>query len=141
MEEWDALFRFTPHELAHERKRHTLDLLVRLGTDRNTVFRFAARGEISSDAIALAEEGHVEVAVIEARADESTPAGRPLWLGIAARAACVRGDRLGVVRLLRAALALAPAGALELDLSFVWENADEELRAMLDRASIPRPRA
>jgi hypothetical protein len=110
---------------------------MRLDVEPNMIFRFAARGGITSDAIALVEEGRVDVSVIEERARESSVAGRPLWIALAARAACVRGDRLGVVRLLRSALAEVGADVLALDLSFVWTHADPELTAMLSAAAIP----
>jgi len=57
-----------------------------------------------------------------------------MWLGLAARSACVREDRFTTVRLLREALAVPAARELlTRDLAFIRARADEELITMLDR--------
>lgn len=135
---WDGLFRFTPDGVAPERKRYTLYLLLRLGVDPTTVFLYASRGGVTSEAALLAEQGLVEPVAIERRA-EDVGAERLGFLGLAARAACVRGDRLGTVRLLRAAHGESPTVPPRTDLEFVFGHADPELVEMLERAGIRRP--
>jgi hypothetical protein len=135
---WEALWLFTPDDVLYERKRHTLDLMRRLDVDPELLFRCATHGGITADAVALVERGEVDPRLVEERGAESTAEGRPLWLGLAARAACVRGDRLGTVRLLKAALADAQPGfEPTADVEFVRAHADRELKDMLDAAGIP----
>lgn len=138
-ERWEELWRFTPEDLLDERVRYTLSLLRRLGVDPETLFHLATWRGVVPDAVELVESGLVSPQVVERRAERSTPTGRPVWLGLAARAALVRGDRLGTVRLLKAAFETHhPESRPVHDLEFVREHADEELHDMLDRAGLPR---
>ncbi|MEM1417328.1 MAG: hypothetical protein AAGH15_20690 [Myxococcota bacterium] len=129
-----ALLRFTPEELRPTRLRRVIEVLEEAGVGADERFRLAAVLGPSAEALRLAESGAVAPATIEALAGGADDPGP--WLGIAARAACVRGDRLGTVRLLRGALA---AGALARgDLAFIRHHGDAELRTMLERAGVPR---
>ncbi len=136
-EAWDALFRFTPAEKFAERQRYTIDVLLRLGIDADHIFRLAARHGVSADLLALVEEGEVDPHVIEAHA-ASSPAQK-MWLGYAARAACVRGDALGTLRLLRSAHDGTSPEFVEADLGFVAEHADDATREVLERGGITLP--
>lgn len=139
MERWEALWRFTPEDVLQERVRYTLSLLLRFGVDPERVFELATWRGLVPDAIELVEKGLIEPKVVESQAAEAPVESRSLWLGLAARAACVRGDRLGTVRLLKAAWEARHDGVTPTwDLDFVREHADEELHDMLDRAGIPR---
>jgi len=137
-EAWDALLRFTPQELRAERQRYTVHLLLRLGVDEDHIFRLAARHGVSSEIIAMVEAGRVDPRVIESHA-EAQPETRQMWLGYAARAACVLGDRLGTLRLLRLAHVGVAASYVESDLRFIAENADDALREILEKAGVELP--
>jgi hypothetical protein len=137
-EAWDALLRFTPAEHVVERQRYTVHLLLRLGVAGDHVFRLAARHGVTSEILRLVEEGHVDPLVIEAFA-ETCIGTREMWLGFAARAACVRGDRLGSLRLLRRAHVDLEAQYVESDLHFIAEHADDTLKEMLASAGIDLP--
>lgn len=139
MERWQELWRFTPEELLYERVRHTLQLLRRLGVDPELLFELATWRGVVPDAVELVESGLVAPKVVERRGERSSAAGKPVWLGLAARAALVRGDRLGTVRLMKAAFeGHHPEYPPVYDLEFIREHADEELHEMLDRAGLPR---
>ena len=77
--------------------------------------------------------------IIEERAHRSDQEGRVLWLGLAARAACVAGDELGTIRLLRAAYRAGRGSTNDpdRDLAFVRDHADSSLRALLVNAGFP----
>jgi hypothetical protein len=131
---WDALFRFTPPEHVVERQRYTIDLLLRLGVSADHVFRLAAPDGASSHLLALVEEGEVDPRVIEEHAAVSN--ARQMWLGFAARAACVRGDALGTLRLLRAAHAGVAQEFVDSDLRFIADHADEATREVLESGGV-----
>jgi len=63
---------------------------------------------------------------------------RSLWLGLAAAAAFARGDRLGVVRLRRAANAVRGGVPPDHHVVAIRAACDDELAAMLDAAGVPR---
>ncbi len=136
-EAWDALFRFTPGEHFVERQRYTIDLLLRLGVSADHIFHLAARSGASSHLLALVEEGRVDPKVIEAHA-EASPA-TAMWLGYAARAACVRGDALGTLRLLRRAHVGVRTEFVEADLRFIANHADRATREVLESAGVDLP--
>ncbi len=138
-EAWRDLQRFTPCEVYQERVRYTLRILMQLGVAEETVFRFATLDGATPEAISLAEEGCVSAQVVEARARNSDVQGRVLWLGLAARAACVGGDHLGTIRLLREAYRASVASTYDplRDLAFVRDHADSTLRALLVNAGFP----
>lgn len=135
---WDELLRFTPPGLYDQRVRYTLRLLRELDVDAATLFRCATHEGVVPEAIELVDKGEVEPRVVLERADRAPPGARGLWLGLAARAACVRGDGLGTVRLLREAYAVTErVDALVFDLQFVRDHADGALLDLLDRAGLP----
>ncbi len=136
MERWRELWRFTPRGVLHERVRHTLRLLRRLGVDPEVLFELATSRGVTADAVELAESGLVSPQLIERRSADAAAGARAVWLGLAARAALVRGDRLGTVRLLRAAFEANAPDLVAQDLAFVREHADDELREMLGRAGL-----
>jgi hypothetical protein len=137
-EAWDALFRFSPPEHFVERQRYTIDLLLRLGVSPDHVFRLAARDGASSHLLALVEEGQVDPHTIEEHA--ATSNARQMWLGYAARAACVRGDALGTLRLVRAAHTGIAQEFVDSDLRFISEHADDSTRDVLASGGISLPR-
>jgi hypothetical protein len=136
---WDRLLRFTPDDVYDQRVRYTLRLLRELEVDPDTLFRCATHVGVTPEAIELVDRGEVSPALVLERAGRSSAETRPLWLGLAARAACVRGDRFTTVRLLREAVAAAgSADVLTLDVRFVRDHGDDELQHLLDRAGLPR---
>lgn len=138
-ERWEALWRFTPEDVYFERVRYTLLLLRRMGVDPNRLFELATWQGVVPDAIELVESGTVSPRTVELRADRAPDAARGIWLGLAARAALVRGDRFGTVRLLKAAFDTHdPEFPPTIDLEFIRAHADDELQSMLDRAGLPR---
>lgn len=136
---WRRLQRFTPCEVYPERVRYTLRILMQLGVSTDTVFHFATLDGATPEAIGLAEEGLVSARIVESRSRRSDVEGRVLWLGLAARAACVTGDQLGTIRLLRAAYRAAPGSSYDpaRDLAFVRDHADGWLGAFLLNAGFP----
>ena len=137
IERWESLWRFTPEDVYDERVRYTLLLLRRMGVDPDRLFELATFRGVVPDAIELVESGAVSPRTVEERAARAPGTARGIWLGLAARAALIRGDRFGTVRLLKAAYASDPDLPPMLDLEFVREHADDELKAMLDRAGLP----
>ncbi|MEO0325763.1 MAG: hypothetical protein AAF447_22595, partial [Myxococcota bacterium] len=125
-----ALLRFTPPERRAAQLRLVLEALEDAGVSADERFVLAAVAGPGEEATLLAESGFVAPATIEAEAHTDAAC----WLGLAARAACVRGDRLGTVRLLRKAPSLRPG-----DLAFVADHADRELHRMLQRAGLSLP--
>jgi hypothetical protein len=90
------------------------------------------------EAIELVERGLVDPETCVRRGDEGPPLARAVWLGLAAQAAFARGDRFGTVRLLREACRIAdPAFPPIASMMSIREQADDELREMLDRAGVP----
>lgn len=136
---WERLMRFTPDDVYYQRVRHTLKLMIQLGADPNVAFEYATRDGMTPEAIELAERGLVEPRTIVERSRRASVEARGLWLGLAARAACARGDKFGTVRLLREAFDIAvPPFLPDMDLTYVREHGDEELHELLDRAGLPR---
>lgn len=134
---WRELQRFTPGEVYDARVRYTVRILVQLGVEAETVFHFATLDGATPEAIGLVEEGQVDQRVVEQRAWRGS---RPsaLWLGLAARAACTRGDHLGTVRLLREATrhAVSQRYDTEKDVAFILEHGDDALVALLRSAGL-----
>ena len=136
---WDRLMQFTPDDVFYHRTRNTLQMLMQMGVDGDILFRCATRYGCTPDALELVERGLVAPETIVQRGREGPTTALGLWLGLAARAALVRGDRFGAVRLLKEAVETAdPAFP---PLSEVWairELADDELNEILDKAGVPR---
>lgn len=107
------------------------------------LFAVATLGGASPQALAMVENGEVSAGAVEAVAARfAGTRAEGLWYGLAARAACLAGDELGTVRLLRAAVAKADPGLPpEMDLAFVWEHAEEPLREMLLQQDLAPPEA
>lgn len=139
-EGWESLLQFTPPEVYYHRVRSTLRLLRRLGVEPDVVFDLATYDAVTPDAIELAESGLVSVGRILARMAEGTPESRPLWLGLAARAAFEQGDRFGTVRFLSEAYQVGdePFFLPTIQTMDIREQADDELHEMLDRGGVPR---
>ncbi|MFW6052124.1 MAG: hypothetical protein ACODAU_13180 [Myxococcota bacterium] len=139
LEKWSELLRFTPEALFEQRVRYTLALLRRLDVPPDILFECATHEGITPEAIDLAERGLVDPQRIELRASRAPAGARPIWWGLAARAACVRGDRFNTVRLLREVVGSAlPRDLVRRDVRFVRNRADRELHALLDGAGLPR---
>jgi hypothetical protein len=135
---WKELLRFTPHDRIEQRQRYTLALLRQLDVPPEVLFDCAAHEGVTSEAIDLAERGLVDPHHIEGRAAQAPGAGAGVWLGLAARAACVRRDRFNTVRLLREAVQSSPSSDLaQRDVAFVRAHADDELHTLLDSAGLP----
>ncbi len=113
------------------------------GLEGDEFFALATLGGASPQALAMVENGEVSAGAVESVANRfAGTRAEGLWYGLAARAACLVGDQLGTVRLLRAAVAKADPGLPpEMDLAFVWEHADETLRAMLLQQDLAPPEA
>lgn len=139
VEAWKTLLRFTPDDVLEERVRYTLALLRGLEVPPEALFACASHEGITAEAIDLAERGLVPPQTIEARGADAPAGSRPLWLGLAARAACVRGERFTTVRLLREVVQSGlPRDLIRRDVRFVRNRADGELHALLDKAGLPR---
>jgi hypothetical protein len=121
------------------RTRNALRFLIDIGVDGDILFQCATDAGVTPDAIELVEKGLVAPSTVVARSNRGSPVARGPWLGLAARAALARGDKLGTARWLRAAYACAhPSFPPDLDMREIRGAADAELHAMLDRAGIPR---
>lgn len=135
-EKWEELMRFVPEEVAYQRLRNTIAILMRLGCDGDILFRCASRLGFVPDLFDMAASGRVSPETIEKRAEGS--GARAAWLGLAAQAAFARGDRFGTIRLLREgcrdpeSATLAYASAIE-----IRELADDELNDELDKVGVP----
>ena len=113
------------------------------GLEGDELFAVATLGGASPQTLAMVENGEVSAGAVEAVAARfAGTRAEGLWYGLAARAACLAGDQLGTVRLLRAAVTKADPGLPpEMDLAFVWEHAEEPLRAMLLKQDLAPPEA
>ncbi len=137
VEMWRELFQFVPPRAVEERTRHTIRLMQRLGVGGDVVFRYASLTGALADLVEVIESGEVDPAAVIARS--ATSRAPSIWLGLAARAACARGDDFLCVRLLREALATtAKRELLFPDLMFVWDHANEGLTRLLESANVPR---
>lgn len=135
-ERWNELMTFVPEEVFYQRLRNTINTLMRLGCDGNTLFRCATRLGMTPDIFDLATSGTVDPEVIDERGNGS-PA-RATWLGLAAQAAFARGDKFAVTRYLREAASRPEAVLAWASISEIREKADEELNEQLDRVGVPR---
>ncbi|TNF29921.1 MAG: hypothetical protein EP329_14600 [Deltaproteobacteria bacterium] len=136
---WRELLQFTPDDVYYYRVRSTLRLLRRLGVDPDVVFQLATTDAVTPDAIELAESGLVSVPTILERMNEGPEDSRPLWLGLAARAAFEQGDRFGAARFLGEAYRIGREDYLPtIQAMDIRDEADDELQHMLDRAGVPR---
>jgi hypothetical protein len=139
LQAWQELLRFTPQDLIEQRLRYTLALLRNLDVPPDVLFDCATQDGVTSEAIDLAERGLVDPHRIEARAARAPSESAAIWLGLAARAACVRGDRFNTVRLLREVVqSTLPPDITRRDVRFVRSHADDELHALLDSAGLPK---
>ncbi|MBO6935746.1 MAG: hypothetical protein JJ863_12250 [Deltaproteobacteria bacterium] len=113
------------------------------GLEGDELFAVATLGGASPQTLAMVENGEVSAGAVEAAAARfAGTRAEGLWYGLAARAACLAGDHLGTLRLLRVAVAKADPGLPpEMDLAFVWEHAGEELRTMLVQQQLAPPEA
>ena len=94
-------------------------------------FQVACMDGATPFTIELIRTGTVPASAVARRAEQSGPIGRGLWLGLAARAAFYGGDELGVVRYLRQAFECEEPPGLDRD--HIWDEASENLQAMLTR--------
>ena len=114
-------------------------MLIGLGVNGDILFQCATRYGATPDAFELVERGQVAPETVIQRGREGPPEARGIWLGLAARAALVRGDRFRTVRLLKEAVETAsPEFPPLTEVWAVRELADDELNEMLDKAGIPR---
>jgi hypothetical protein len=115
-------------------------VLARLYAPADLLFPLAVAESLLSSAIVLAEGGDVTPACAAACADgEGLPKTRVL--GLAARAAAVRGEDFCAVRFLKEARAKgAKDEELAGDLEFVRLHATVELERMLVLAGLATPR-
>jgi hypothetical protein len=136
---WERLMQFTPDDVLYYRTRNTLQTLIQMGVDGDILFRCATRYGSTPDAFELVERGLVAPETIVQRGREGPTTARGIWLGLAARAALVRGDRFGAVRLLKEAVETAdPAFPPLTEVWAIRELADDELNEILDKAGVPR---
>ena len=134
---WEQLMRFVPEEVWYHRLRNTIALLMRLGCDGNILFRCATRQGMTVDVFDLAASGTVDPEVIVERG-EGSPA-RAAWLGLAAQASFIRGDRWNTVRHLREACRDCENAFLAwASISEIRREADESLNEELDKVGVPR---
>jgi len=138
LESWRDLMRFVPEDLFYQRHRNSIRYLRKRGVDANVLFACACHPGMTSDAIALVEDGLVRVDTILARADGAGRA-RGAYVGLAAQAAYLAGDLVGTIRLLRDAMASETEWiSAAPHVWFIRERASESEHEALDRAGIPR---
>lgn len=135
VEAWRELMQFTPDGFFYARTREAMRVLMAMNVDGNILFECATDIGTTPDAIQLVEEGKVDPDVVLERSRKGTVQSRGLWIGLAARAAYAQGDRFRAVRLLRDAYRRAhPDWPPIADAMELVRVADDELRAMLDKA-------
>lgn len=138
LERWRELLQFVPPDDLYQRQRNSIRRLRQLGLPGKWLFLCACEYGITPDAIEAVEEGLVDVATIEERAQRAGGA-KSTYYGLAAIAAFVSGDVVAMIRLLRAAIAhdndLVTADP---HIHFIRERASPEVTEALDRAGIPK---
>jgi len=134
-EAWDELMRFVPEDVFYQRLKYTVLLLLGLGCDGDVLFRCVSRIGMMPELFDVAESGRVDPETIVARASGS--AAEAAWLGLAAIAALVRGDREATVRHLWRASQLDPILSYA-SVAEIRGRADADLHAQLDQAGVPR---
>ncbi len=136
-ERWDELMHFVPDDVFFDRFRQSIIILLRLGCDGDVLFRCATKDAMTTAAFDIVETGTVAPETVLARG-EGSPA-RAGWLGLAAQAAFVRGDRWSTIKYLREAVQDEETAFLAwASISEVRQRADDELNAELDKVGVPR---
>lgn len=138
LERWRELLQFVPPDALYLRQRNSIRRLRQLGLPGNWLFLCACEYGVTPDAIEVVEEGLVDVATIEERAQRAGDA-KPTYFGLAAIAAFVAGDVVATIRLLREALAHDNEWVtVDPQIHFIREHASAEVTEALDRAGIPQ---
>lgn len=134
---WRSLIQWAPPDRLYHWHREAVRRLRVLGVDGDVLFTCACNTGLTSDTIAMVQEGCVSPAAILKRA-EVAGAAKGTYLGLAAEATFLTGDMLGAVRLLRASIAHENDWCTALPhVWFIRENATAEQKLLLDRAGIP----
>lgn len=136
-ERWAELMRFVPEDVFYDRFRQSIAILIGLGCDGDILFRCATKDAMTTAAFDIVETGTVSPETIVARGEGS--AARAAWLGLAAQAAFVRGDRWSTVKYLREAVEDEDSAFLAwASISEIRRDADDDLNADLDKVGVPR---
>lgn len=133
---WDAIIRFSPLERIYDWAERAVRDLMAIGCSGDHIILYASQTGLTPGMIGLVEEGHVSVEALVERGNR-TEAARAIWLGLAAQAAYIHGDRFGAIALLRESRSnendLVTAAA-----SVLWlrEMADDEMKEMMRKAGV-----
>lgn len=135
-EHWSAIVRFAPEERIYDWTRKAWRDLRRKNCDPNAMIRFATQTGITPDAMELVEEGGVSPETLIERGSQKG-AAKSFWLGLAAQAAYLQGEKFRAVSLLREAVGAesdfsTPMGSIW----FLREQEDPELEAMMKSAGV-----
>lgn len=133
-----GLFEGVDEARAEPLLRRVVERLEEAGHPPEEVFAVCS-GVLGSAVLGLVERGGVSPDAVLERARRAAPEARPIWTGLAARAAWLADDRFRCLRLLRDARGEAAAlGAPGLPPSAerIWEDADEAFRALMRRAGV-----
>lgn len=137
LERWRELLQFVPPDALYQRQRNSIRRLRQLGLPGKWLFLCACEYGMTPDAIEAVEEGLVDVATIEERAQRAGDA-KATYLGLAATAAFLAGDVVATIRLLRESMAHENEWvSADPHIHFIREQAPPDVAAALDRAGIP----
>ena len=100
--------------------------------DRRQNFEVACLSGTTAEALALVRQGHVPAFVVASHAVSKDRVAQGHWFGLAAYAALVAGDDLGVVRYLRQANGHLPSEEQER----IWNRASPSLRSILTQLGL-----
>lgn len=137
-ESWRSLIAFAGADEIYRWTRRAYRDLRKLGCDANEMIRYMSRSGITPDVMELVENGEVAPQTLIDRAHEEG-AATSFWLGLAAEAAYLDGDRFRAVSLMRDA-ARANGGAYPFEAAaWLHDNGDAEFVEMLVASGIEHP--
>ncbi len=135
-ETWDAIIRFSPEERVYDWAERAVRDLVEMGCSGDPIILYASQTGLTPGMIGLVEEGRVSVDALLERG-RRTETARAIWLGLAAQAAYIHGDRFRTIALLRESRShessLASAAGTVL---WLREMANEEMKEMMKKAGV-----
>lgn len=137
LERWRELLQFVPPDALYDRQRNAIRRLRQLGLPGKWLFLCACEYGMTPDAIQAVEEGLVDAATIEERAQRAGNA-QATYFGLAATAAFLAGDVIATIRLLRESVAHENEWVTaDPHIHFIREHASADVVEALDRAGIP----
>ena len=135
-ERWENILRFAPPDLAHAWLRRAYRDAIARGCDPNALVRFGSQSGVTPDVMELVDQGGVDPETLIERANQPG-AARSFWLGLAAQAAYLHGNKFRAVSLLREAKSCADDLSFPLySILFLQEREDPELEQMMQSAGV-----